>query len=204
MSREIIFLDVEATQVNAKSKKNYIKVDKLLQLGAVKYDLDTKQTQYFNQYCLYTGPLNPKIKHLLSKDSSFFRKQEKTEDIVYQEFTEFAKGITCFAYGNYDEVVLNSVKQNHNLTNEVILRDFQKEFIEEYSFEPNFSPSLKCLANVYEVNQTKQHDGLEDAITLYNIYMKIQNSKHDADWIRSHIFHELLRPRCDEKNKAKC
>ncbi len=166
MREVLIFLDLEANQELTQQGEEHTTIHKLLQLSALKI-INGRLHSKFNKYCHYEGRLNDKVRHLLCKNQRFFMNQKEDEKAVYLSFQKFCgKKAKIYCYGNYDQIILDSVMQNNGLQKRIELIDFADIIIKRYGLNNKLTPSQENLCNIFDIHARKKHNALNDAFAL--------------------------------------
>lgn len=192
----LIFLDLEANQEVSHENGALLTKHKLLQLSALKI-INGKLDSRFNKYCKYDGYLNDKVRHLLHKSRNFFMNQKEDEAHVYKSFQKFCGGNSkIYCYGNYDQIVLDSVKENNQLDSRIELIDYSNEIAKRFNINSKLTPSQSNLCNIFDIKARSKHNAINDAFALWLIYKNVNKIKDD-NIIIDKLYYELLRPKND-------
>ncbi len=193
----IIFLDLEANQEVITINNTTMTAHRLLQLSAIKVINGKLHKEKFNKYCRYEGFLNDKVRHLVKKSRRFFLAQKETEKEVYLSFYKYCKGADkIYCYGNYDQIVLDSVMNNNKLDKKITLTDFSEEIIQKYHLNNKLTPSVTNFTNIFNIPVRAKHNAFNDAFALWLVYKNIYAAKDDKKVIDK-LYQEFLRPKND-------
>jgi inhibitor of KinA sporulation pathway (predicted exonuclease) len=182
-----IVFDLELNQdfssfQNPHAKRSSVPFE-IIQIGAVKLDLQFNTVGTFNRYVKPTffTKINPFITELTGITTDQLQTEERFPEI-YEAYTEFVAGpdsIFC-VWGTSDMKELFSNAENHNLSSKLMSRRFIN--IQPYvSMYFNFPPKnlLRLEHAVEALNlpiEYKFHDAYNDAYYTAEIFKKIYNS----------------------------
>lgn len=165
-----IFLDIEAAMVRGKQH--------IIEIGAVKW-MPNDEVEYFSELIqpYKFKKLNARIQELTGIHTEDLLLAPSFKEVIMQ-FKEWSRGDTIFVtFGEFDRKVLEEELFRNRIQRRFIypIVDFQQKYMIENQLK--VQPSLSELMEKFEVETSKQHRALQDALTLYHIFKAAEGHK---------------------------